>query len=48
LKQFIVLTAMVALGIILFQLIAGPQDSSIMHILAGNWNEEILIRSSVP
>ncbi len=39
---------MVALGIFLFQLIAGPDDSSVTSILAGAWTSEIEMRTSTP
>lgn len=32
-KQFIVLTAMIALGLFLFQLILGPGDNSVLGIV---------------
>lgn len=47
-KQIIVLTAMVALGISIFKLIAGDGDDSIMHTMKDVWEEEIAMRTSFP
>ncbi|MDD3350076.1 MAG: hypothetical protein PHC40_04370 [Eubacteriales bacterium] len=47
-KQFIVLSAMVALGIFVFQLIAGPDESSIVNLLGSAWSHEILLRTATP
>ena len=47
-KQFIVLLAMIALGMAIFYLIAGEQDSSIMSNLGDVWAEEIEMRRSLP
>ncbi|HHX14374.1 MAG TPA: hypothetical protein GX726_05415 [Clostridiales bacterium] len=46
-KQLIIMVAMIGLGVFLFRLIAGPDDS-----IAGNlgqlWQDEIRIRSEGP
>lgn len=47
-KQWIVLAAMVGLGVVLFQLIAGDSDTSILHHLGLLWEEEIAQRSAMP
>ncbi|MBQ3921442.1 MAG: hypothetical protein II689_04300 [Firmicutes bacterium] len=46
-KQLIVLTATVMLGIFLFTLIAGSQDGSIYSALRGVWVREAASRTMV-
>lgn len=47
-KQFIVLTAMIGLGVFICNLIAGPDDGSVMSILKEIWGSEIVIRTAAP
>ena len=47
-KQFIILAAMIGLGTAIFHLIAGPSDSSILHLLGTVWGNEIEARSTLP
>lgn len=47
-KQFIVLAAMVALGIYIYNVIAGPEPGSIMSSLSGLWLKGVEIRSYTP
>lgn len=44
-KQMLVLIAMIGLGILLFQLIAGPDDS-IITALGESWQEELSVRQN--
>lgn len=44
-KQLIVMVASVMLGVFLFQLICGPQDTSVMSGVKGAWNAEIQSRT---
>ncbi|HPX71005.1 MAG TPA: hypothetical protein PL035_02485 [Bacillota bacterium] len=43
-KQLIVLTAMILLGIFIFQLIAGRQDGSVFNEVKNVWEMEIEAR----
>jgi hypothetical protein len=47
-KQLIVMAATVALGVLLFQLIAGDADDSVLSVLKSVWEQEIAIRSGHP
>ena len=47
-KQMIIMTAMVALGIFIYQLIAGKGDGGIAGALADLWRHEIEIRTYTP
>jgi hypothetical protein len=47
-KQLIVMLAMVMLGIAIFNLIAGEDDSSIISVMKGVWAQEIQMRTSSP
>ncbi len=47
-KQVIIMVAMIALGITLFQLVAGGDDGSIMSVMKGVFQEEIQVRTSSP
>lgn len=47
-KQFIVLAATVALGIFIYNVIAGPEPDSIMSTLSGLWVKGVEIRSYTP
>ena len=44
-KQMIVLTAMIMLGVILFGLIAGPEEGSTYSVVKGVWESEIDART---
>jgi hypothetical protein len=44
-KQFIVLTAMIALGVFIYGIIAGPGDNTIESGLEKSWEKSINIRS---
>lgn len=46
-KQFIVLCAMIALGIFLFGLVAGGEDS-LYGAVQDVWEREITVRSAFP
>lgn len=47
-KQFIVLIAMIALGIVIYQLVAGPGDYSILSGMGRCWEEMVSLRSEFP
>lgn len=47
-KQLIVMMAMIVLGIAIFNLIAGGDDSSIVSVIKGVWEQEIQMRTSSP
>lgn len=47
-KQIIVMTAMIVLGIAIFSLIAGEDDSSIINVVKGVWEQEIQMRTNAP
>lgn len=47
-KQLIVMFAMIVLGVTIFNLIAGGDDNSILSVMKGVWEQEILIRTSSP
>ena len=44
-KELIILIASIMLGLFLFNLIAGEQDSSIYSAVKGVWNTEIQART---
>jgi hypothetical protein len=44
-KQFIVLIAMIALGVFIYGIIAGPGDHTIESCLERSWENSINIRS---
>jgi hypothetical protein len=48
LKQFIVLMAMVGLGMFIYQLVAGPGESSIFSGMGRCWEEMVGLRSQFP
>jgi Ni/Fe-hydrogenase subunit HybB-like protein len=48
LKQFIVLIAMIALGIVIYQLVAGPGEHSILSGMGRWWEEMVLWRNEFP
>ena len=45
-KQLIVMTSMVMLGVILFTLIAGPQDGSVYSAVRDVWVQEAASRTA--
>jgi len=47
-KQLIVMAALIVLGIALFNLIAGEDESSIISIMKGVWEQEIQMRTNSP
>ena len=47
-KQFIVLIAMIMLGIAIYEIIAGPGAGSIFHTVKEVWQQEIQIRTPTP
>lgn len=44
-KELVVLIATIMLGLFLFNLIAGEQESSIYSAVKGVWNSEIRVRT---
>jgi len=46
-KQFIVMSAMIVLGVFIFNLIAGDGDGSLINVLAGFFRHEIKTRAGV-
>jgi hypothetical protein len=47
-KQFIVLIAMLALGLAIYGMIAGPSEHSMLATVKGIWAEEIDLRTREP
>ncbi len=47
-KDFIVLCGMVGLGIAIYQMIMGPDDGTVIHIMGEAWKQEIAVRTSIP
>jgi hypothetical protein len=47
-KQLIVLTAMIALGIAIFSMIAGSDDESLLGTMKSVWNQELQERTRLP
>ncbi|MBQ8589571.1 MAG: hypothetical protein IJ486_03860 [Firmicutes bacterium] len=47
-KQLIVMTATIMLGICLFRLIAGPAEESILSSVGQLWQQEIEMRTAEP
>jgi hypothetical protein len=47
-KQIIVMVAMISLGIVLFRLIAGTDDGSMLSVMKGVWEQEIEMRTGSP
>ena len=47
-KQFIVMMAMLLLGVSIYLLIAGPDDGSITKQLGRLWQQELEFRSNWP
>lgn len=44
-KQFIILVAMIGLGVFIYGIIAGPGEDSLESCLAKSWQESIQVRS---
>ena len=44
-KQLIVLVSMILLGVVLFGLIAGPEETSTYSVVKGLWESEIEART---
>jgi hypothetical protein len=47
-KQFIVLIAMMALGLAMYGMIAGPGEDSMLSSVKGIWADEIDLRTREP
>jgi hypothetical protein len=47
-KQFIVLIAMLALGLAIYGMIAGPDEDSVLSTMKGVWADEIELRTREP
>jgi hypothetical protein len=47
-KQFIVLVAMLALGLSIYSMVAGPDDDSMLSSVKGIWAGEIELRTREP
>lgn len=47
-KQIIIMAAMIALGIAIFRLIAGGDDSSVLSVMKGVWEQEIEMWTNSP
>ncbi|MDR2356212.1 MAG: hypothetical protein LBE16_08470 [Clostridiales Family XIII bacterium] len=47
-KQFIVLIAMLALGLAIYSMIAGPGEHSMLSTVKGIWADEIELRTREP
>lgn len=47
-KQFIVLLAMILLGVALYGLIAGSQEGSLLSTLRSVWSNELVLRTTFP
>ncbi len=45
-KQFIVLVAMIALGVFIYGIIVGPGDNTIESFLEKSWQDSINMRSN--
>ena len=46
-KQLIIMSAMILLGVFIYNLIAGPGDGSLMSGLAGFFRHEIVSRAGI-
>ncbi len=47
-KQFIVLCSMIVLGIVIYNMIMGPGEDSVINIVSVFWENGIAIRTSTP
>ncbi len=47
-KQIIVMTATILLGVAIFHMIMGPQDDSVYSGVKSVWHQEIDIRTKSP
>jgi hypothetical protein len=47
-KQFIVMSGMILLGVFIYQLILGPGEDSLFSFMAGFWGESLESRSRMP
>ena len=47
-KQLIVMAAMIALGLFIYGVIAGPGDNSVMASLSDVWRQGISVRTYSP
>jgi hypothetical protein len=47
-KQFIILFAMIMLGIVIYGLIAGPGEDSMLSSVKDIWSQEIDLRTKAP
>lgn len=47
-KQIIIMAAMVVLGVAIFRLVAGSDQNTIISVMKGVWENEVVIRTSFP
>lgn len=47
-KQFIVLCSMILLGIAIYNMIMGPEDSSVINMMGDIWEQGIQVRTNNP
>ena len=47
-KQLLIMVAMVALGIAIYNLITGPSDDSIKSVVEDVWKQQVVIRTDQP
>ncbi len=47
-KQYIVLCSTIILGIMIYNMIMGQSDDSVINVVSGVWEQGIQIRTSTP
>ncbi len=47
-KQFIVLCSTIILGIVIYNMIMGPSDSSVINVVSDIWEQGIQVRTNTP
>ena len=47
-KQFIVLCSTIILGIVIYNMILGPDDGSVINMISDVWEQGVEVRTSTP
>ena len=47
-KQFIVLCSTIILGVAIYNMIAGPGDTSVISVVSEVWQQGIQVRTNTP
>lgn len=47
-KSFIVLCSTVLLGMAIYNMIMGPDEGSLIHLVTEVWQEDLILRTNLP